>query len=262
MHSSIAHITWVFAPTELHALLLEDVLIKRCLPMANKRQKKMGLQVWLALDPESLSLKLLESPDACDESSRVFGPFKDKFYAELLAEIAKTYYGARTTLRYSGRGIRMTRAVTGNAFDVSKYYLTMDQAAADLTRFLQGEDQDLLSYIRATMEELTAHSAFEDAANARDTLKFCERFFAGQQFARSFRTKRLLIRDSLGEIAYEFDRGEVDRTTPCWKEWLDYANLAGNVQSFLYDRAVLVRGWLHSSGKDYSAEFTRVAGRD
>lgn len=261
MHPSIASIAWVYAPSELHALLLEDVLIKKHMPIYNKQQKKMGLQVWLTIDKtKSPTLRLLESPPEGNTKEWIYGPFKDRFFAELLAEVLKNYYGIQTALRYSGRGKRTKRVVSGNTFGRLEQLYAPANSIAAAGRFLEGDDDPFLTFLESEMTRFTEIKAFEAAARARDTLLFCTNFVKRQQFYRKFRNQQLIILEHEGEKnGYVFVCGQLltfhGHYSSCWSSWLGYNGATVNHDSLLFDRAALVYRWLHKTGSKRTGIF-------
>jgi excinuclease ABC subunit C len=218
------------AATELHALLLEDDLIKRHRPPHNRRQHKFARQVYLELADGhgAPAARIAGRPRA----GCTYGPFSDRFYAEKLLAILSERFGLAAG---PGRALRNLRA---------------DARGAD--RFLMGHDDGLTEGLETQIRRLAAELQFERAAAVRDQLSFCRRFLRRQAFVRSFVGERLLVSErrsqrdcdhylfAAGRLA-DHVRGAVPASwtrggtaEPVEPDWL------------LFERALVVYGWLNS----------------
>ena len=207
-------IDWIPCPTELHALLLEDELIKRHLPPGNRRQKQYLRNRFLALDEGPLpSLRLLEREEAGGQAE-LFGPFRSEFAARRLLEIARRPLdpAARPILPL-GRPPVVRSAAGGPPAAWTAAGLA--EAVRSTRAFLLGEGEELLEMLARRMKRLSRERRFEEAARARDQLLEVRRFCLRQRFFQAFRSRPLLLLDR-GRWAgtYLFLEGRLAYYTP------------------------------------------------
>ncbi|MHB8873452.1 MAG: excinuclease ABC subunit UvrC [Myxococcaceae bacterium] len=227
--SGIHDLACISTETELHALLLEDELIKRHRPAHNRRQKKFLLRRYLALDRSAGALRVVDTAQA-SRRSEVFGPYPDEhFAADLLAFVAR-YFGLRGAPPSTGRVAR-------------------DVAGA--VAFLEGEGEELAARIRGEMNRHSVGLAFELASAARDRLRFAESYLRHQKFFADFTRRSVLVEDlARPGGAYLFVRGRLLGhwpATPLAAELLRLAAagpLPPEPDFALRDRANVVRSWV------------------
>ena len=94
-------VAWLPAETELEALLLEESLIKSHRPAYNRRQNKFTRQVYLEVSLEGTvyTVRITDHPG----TSRSYGPFFDKFYAQRLVAVLDEQFGISP---HCGGGLR------------------------------------------------------------------------------------------------------------------------------------------------------------
>ena len=227
-------VAWQETETELEALLLEESLIKAHRPPHNRRQNKFTRQAYLEVscDGDAPVVRVTDQ----GETSRSYGPFSDRFYAQRLVTILDEQFGISP--RYGG-GIR------GKA-----------PCAAAAERFLLGYDDGLIRSLREETERLASNLQFERAATVRDRLSFCERFLRRQAFVRSFTYGTLIASEvpAAGKSEhYLFDRGRlVDHATGQAPErWTCLDARAGPCSPeprwLLFERALVVYAWLNTA---------------
>lgn len=248
MHASVRHASWITTCTELLALLLEDSLIKRLKPIYNKQQAKMAQQVWLRVEGAPVpTIKMVTDPSDA-KTDAVYGPYKDRHFAGFLVEIARSYYGARGAAGYAARTRRKARLALGGELGETSPIGTPERCRDLVSAFFGGDEPELLNHLRAEMTRHTDSQQFEQAARKRDTIAFCERFFARQQFELAFRTGKLTI--GHGPWTYTFSRGDLVEsrdgqiTRDVWKSTMSFE--AADVR-WLVDRAAIVTTWLNQN---------------
>jgi excinuclease UvrABC nuclease subunit len=260
---SIRHIE---TQTELLALLLEDALIKKYLPIYNIKQKQFRdyQYVWISDDPFP-RMKRIDA--TADMRSEIFGPFKDRFFVDRLQEIFSRYLGFRSCQEAHPEK-RCIELDLGQCLgpcvlpEVRESYLVQSQKVRE---FLQGTDPGITDLIEAEIQKSIASLRFEHASRLRDDLIFCDHFFHRQRFNHRFRRERLEIRPSvLGTPIYHFEKGALQEVV--FKngqikrpgEQLDLFDLSivkEDDPRFLLDRANLVFNWLNKNREDLDFQF-------
>jgi excinuclease ABC subunit C len=196
MISNIANVKWSIEESELHALLMEDRLIKRHWPIYNRRQKKFlrnRYVTWSQDDFPRLRVhELMKRPPG----KTVFGPFPDEYFVSDLFEIVHELY----PIRYCNEAIPLARCTNRRFRNCSapcQENITREEYAAivnQVTDFLRGNTDDGVRMLQNQIAESAKSLDFERAAKLRDQMMFCERFMRRQEFYDQFRTKNLLIK--------------------------------------------------------------------
>ena len=200
--ASTALVSWIVTESELHALVLEDELIKAFLPITNKRQKKFLLQEYIGVTDNKRRSYVSFGVDSPIPSKVVdhFGPFSDSFVVDDLFEIGNRYFGIRRN--GFGLGDLMPEA-------------TADHQAGKFPSFLCGESDEVLEHQQSLMETLAARREFERAGKVRDDLEFCRRFLKRQRFSQRFRHECLAIVSIDGAAqTWLFSRGKLIMHAP------------------------------------------------
>lgn len=236
--------------TELHALLLEDELIKRLRPSYNRKQKKQLTPRFIELTPGPFpALRHARAPESC--AGRLYGPYPDVHYVEELLGLVTRSFGLRPCAdeRLSGPCSQLGPACAGPCVGrVSEAEYA--RGAAQAEGFLRGETTELLARLG---EEVRLHSErlqFEQASGARDRLVFAERYLRYWKFFSDFRERRALVEDA--EHTYLFHRGSIAGHWPGRApsgEELERAfavELSREPDWVLLDRAAIVRAWVAS----------------
>ena len=198
--------------TELLALLLEDALIKQLNPDHNKAQRRLEDFRYLEVERGCERLRVVSTPS---EAARSFGPFRNRFFAEELAEVVERW-------------------------------LLPD--AADAARFLDGDPAPLRRAVEAAMERDADAERFERAAELRDLLARFERFCERQRFVRRFAAGVVAVTDKEG-VAYTFDAAalrRVEGTTA--REVPPELTAPPHDPRCIADRAAIVETAAHSGG--------------
>jgi len=223
--ASTAMVTWIHCKTELDALLLEDRLIKRHLPIVNKRQKKFQLQQYAAVrrgdKPQVRTVGLAGIGDL--SGWELYGPFPDQYYLDKVMDIARRYLGGTV------EGLRKTLDVEA------------------LRRFLAGSDESILKRIEQSMNRHAAARMFELAHEDKRSLLFAGRFLERQRFVRSFARHTLAI-DHIDGSSWRFARGALFEDEQA-------ASPASETPWWLLDRAIIVYSWLHRNRDETQYRF-------
>ena len=237
-------VAWLPADTELEALLLEESLIKTHRPAYNRRQNKFTRQVYLevSLDGTTHTVRITNHP----ETSRSYGPFFDKFYAQRLVAVLDEQFGISPSC---GGGLRGKVARPHAA-----------------ERFLLGYDDGLIRSLQEEIERLASSLQFERAATVRDQLSFCERFLRRQAFVRSFAFGTLVVSEAQpprGSEHYLFDRGQLVDHANCgiperWENRSAGTDLGPpETRWLLFERALVVYSWLNTGSSRKGAQILR-----
>jgi excinuclease UvrABC nuclease subunit len=215
--------------TELHALLLEDQLIKAHHPPYNRRQKKELRQCYLTLGPGNAAAPAVT---AQPRGRWAFGPFRDVHYAGELAALASRYFGLGPATPTRTPASRDRRAAAG---------------------FLSGESDEVLHRIRAEVLRHREALAFELAAAARDRLRFCQAFLPAQRFFQDFKHRTMLVEDLArgGRCFFIFVRGSLRHHARGRPPRLCPPLEPGPAEpdAHLFDRAALLRAWLSAGAE-------------
>ena len=235
--SGTRNISWFETETELHALLLEDRMIKQLRPAINKQQKKFLLQQYLSLEPNG-EVKIIDARDIWDQDPsanelypRIFGPFKDRFLVQDLLRIDDRYFGA--------------------------------ERRTDFVAFLDGTDDAVLERITNEMTRLAKLLRFEEAEREKQRLAFCRRYLEHQVFYNRFVNEALVIEtksntqthtedrntwivyrgDLVGHHSHWVSKDEIDEQVKCAR-----ASRRGPAYSdwILLDRSEVVHRWIRS----------------
>ena len=259
---SIKHIS---TATELLALLLEDALIKKFLPLYNIKQKQFRDYQYLKLSTDRFPRLLRMTADTAD-STGLYGPFRDRFFVDRLQEIFARYLGFRTCndAQPSKRCIQLDLGQCLGPCVLPEVEVAYFSACQAVEGFLRGEDPGvvplILTEIRNSIESLN----FEHAQRLRDDLVFCDAFFNRQRFNHRFRVETLQVHTRLSSTpAYYFEKGALreivlkDGRISRPGEQLDLFDLSvcrEDDPRFLLDRANLVYNWLNRNSEtvDYS----------
>jgi len=247
--ASSSLISWIVTESELHALVLEDELIKAFLPITNKRQKKFLLQEYIGVTDNKKRSYISCSVDTPLPSDVMehFGPFSDSFVVDDLFEIGNRYFGIRRNGFCLGDLMPETKA---------------DHQTGTFPSFLRGENEEILKHQQWLMEALAARREFERAGKVRDDLEFCRRFLKRQRFNQRFRHECLAIVSIDGaEQTWFFSHGKLILHT---RGALAHGTVARNaVASYLeselveeqnrepdwvlFDRGQVVFSWLYKN---------------
>jgi excinuclease ABC subunit C len=269
MSRSVADIRWLVQKSELHALLLEDRLIKKHWPTYNERQKKFLRNCYLALTDEEYPRLEILAIDDHGEGQTVFGPFPDHFFVLDLLEIVYAVYpirhcdGAVTEARCQNYKLQNCSAPCRNRIARSQYTKIVNQVMC----FLNGDTREAIRGLQNRMEESTKLLDFERAATLRDQMTFCKAFMKRQKFYDQFRKKDLVIKEwGPSRNIYLFCKGDLvgyakahithDELVKAARKKGKSMEVEGKEPETRFrDRANVVYGWLKNKRTPKTHEF-------
>ncbi len=246
---------YVETETELMALLLEDSLIKKYLPVYNIRQKQFRDYRYLQLS-DDVYPRLITLEDPGQIRTHIYGPFRDRFFIQRLQEIFSRYLGFRSCVEANPTKscIELDLGQCLGPCVLSEAHEAYFRASRQVTQFLEGEDPGVISKIEAEIRICIQETRFEHAQRLRDDLIFCDAFFNRQRFNHRFRVEHLKIETrQTGVPVYLFENGALkevvlrDGRLCRVGEQLDLFDLSivkEDEPRFLLDRANLVYNWL------------------
>jgi len=252
--------------SELLALLLEDALIKRYLPVYNIRQKQFREYCYLRLTEDPFPrLEVFDDPTGI--SSRVYGPFRDRYFIDNIQQVLSRYLGFRscTDANPTQSCIQLDLGQCLGPCVLNGVHEQYKAVSLQVAQFLEGNDPGVIHLIESEISESIDALQFEHAKRLRDDLVFCDSFFSRQRFNHRFRTHKLLIKASadLGP-GYHFENGALkeiilkEGRISEVGEQLDIFELSQIPEDdprFLLDRANLIYYWLNRNKVGF--EFSR-----
>jgi len=259
--------------TELLALLLEDALIKKYLPVYNVKQKQFRDYRYIRLtsDPHP-RLETLADPHMVN--TPIYGPFRDKFFIERLQQIFSRYLGFRPCQEANPTAVcieyDLGQCLAPCIYPESK--TNYSQSTQQVVQFLEGIDPGVIKTIEIEINESIQALRFEHAQRLREDLIFCDVFFNRQRFNHRFRIDYLRVKGRKPETpGYLFENGALKEVLlqkgRIWKvgEQLDLFELSIVLEDdprFLLDRANLVYNWLQQNQglMEYSFQSPAVSG--
>ena len=257
---------YVETETELLALLLEDSLIKKYLPVYNIRQKQFRDYRYLQLSDDRYP-RLITLDDPGKIQKHIYGPFRDRFFIQRLQEIFSRYLGFRSCAEANPTKscIELDLGQCLGPCDVQEVHGAYLIASEQVSQFLEGEDPGVISKIEAEIRICIQETRFEHAQRLRDDLIFCDAFFNRQRFNHRFRIEHLKIETrGVGMPGYLFENGALkevvlkDGRLCKVGEQLDLFDLSvvkEDEPRFLLDRANLVYNWLKKNQGIVKYEF-------
>lgn len=256
---------YVVTETELLALLLEDAMIKKYLPIYNIRQKQFRDYRYLQLSEDRFP-RLMTLEDPGQLRSETYGPFRDRFFVQRLQEIFSRYLGFRSCSDPDPKKscIELDLGQCLGPCILTEVHQEYAQVCDKVNQFLKGKDPGVVPQIEAEIRMCIKETRFERAQRLRDDLIFCDAFFNRQRFNHRFRVKHLRIGSlQAGAPEYLFENGALkevilrDGRICKVGEQLDLFDLSvvkEDEPRFLLDRANLVYNWLKKNQNQ--VEFT------
>ena len=257
--TNIDHIT---TETELLALLLEDTLIKQYRPFYNKRSN--GVEKYRYLSITEVDYPAIHiSPTHSGPFRNIYGPFKDKYYADRLIRLLQRLYGIRECKVDDPVSDCRKRSMVYCAGPCNTAISSDDYAKRVVAaeQFLSGEGRTALHQLEESMLRHSEAHQYEQAAELRELHDFASSFVARQHFRQAFLggLTRIETRD---EGSYVFDRGgrcaylkNVDENWP--DQYVNRIDPALTIKSRheLLDRTLLVYQWLRKMGDGATSQF-------
>jgi len=257
---------YVETETELMALLLEDSLIKKYLPVYNIRQKQFREYRYLQLSDDSFP-RLITLEDPGQVRTRIYGPFRDRFFIQRLQEIFSRYLGFRSCSESNPKKscIELDLGQCLGPCVLAEVHESYSKVSEQVAQFLEGEDPGVIDRIEEEIQICIQETRFEHAQRLRDDLIFCDTFFNRQRFNHRFRVAHLKIESrQAGLPGYFFQNGAMkevilrDGRICKVGEQLDLFDLSivkEDEPRFLLDRANLVYNWLKKNQELVKYEF-------
>lgn len=179
--SQVAKIETLVVPSEKEALLLENTLIKRHQPKYNALLKDDKTFISLMINHRHPwpMIRLIRCKGRPKEDALYFGPYTNAFAAKQTLELLLRLFPLRQCsdeeLKRRTRpcllyGIKRCIAPCVNKCSKEEYDLFVQGAI----RFLKGQDKEILSELRASMEKASEALEFEKAAALLQTIRQIE----------------------------------------------------------------------------------------
>ncbi|HEY8347202.1 MAG TPA: excinuclease ABC subunit UvrC [Symbiobacteriaceae bacterium] len=174
MVNQIASIEHIVTDTEVEALILESNLIKKHKPKYNIRLRDDKQYPYLRLTLGEKWPRLVVSRTMRKDGSRYFGPFTSAQPMWETMKLARRLFPLRTCNDPSRHPRACLQYHIGRClgpclpdFDRHQEY---EQAVKDLAAFLEGRTDEVISRLKARMEEAAERLEFERAAELRDQI--------------------------------------------------------------------------------------------
>ena len=246
---------WIETESELHALVLEDSLIKGYSPIANKQLKKWRLNRYICIGESSHHLiRSVGIDEAVLHRYRSrFGPYPNRFVAEKLLALGAHYFG-------------ISKLVSGESGSIyGEIWAERDCDVAGFEGFLSAESDEIVDLIRAEIDVLASSHRYEEAATARERLEYAIAHLGRARFAHQFVYRNLIIHDDTREgRCWIFTHGSIDPSFTHRSPDDDYtrhaerSNCKGRNEPIdwaLVDRAEIVRRYVTRSKDRYRYSF-------
>jgi excinuclease ABC subunit C len=175
----IADIEWIVVDSELEALILEMNLIKKHRPRYNVRLKDDKRYPYIKVHWSDPFPKVTVTRQLVKDGSRYFGPYTSvwavhqtldvlrRIFPYLTCDRVITGQDTRACLYYD---IKLCTAPCIGAVDQDEYRQMID----DLSQFLQGRTEPILSRLKMEMANASEALRFERAASLRDQIRAIE----------------------------------------------------------------------------------------
>jgi excinuclease ABC subunit C len=245
------------ADTELLALLLEDMLIKKHLPGYNIRQREFTQYRYLLITTDRYpACKMIDHSEDFGQQT-VYGPFKDQYFVEDILHVIQRFFHLRAcqdpepfrrSLNYE---LGYCKSPCRGKIAPREYSRIVER----VIDFLNGNDTFIMDKMTKEMDTSVATLDFERASELKKRLEFCTKFCIRQRFIHQFKTQNLVIRDN-GDphSTCLFVRGQLVKPTHLIPE---AATKGRNDDArFLLDRANIVYNWIAKEKNNCEYDFT------
>jgi excinuclease ABC subunit C len=196
MVSSVAQIETVVTDTELEAFLLEDILIKKHKPKYNVDLKDDKRYPYLCLSISEKYPRLYVVRKPTNKKDLYFGPYVPAKAMRQTLELLQRNFPLRKC-HIMGKRDRpclqhqMGQCLAPCFLDVPpKIY---DEVVAEVRLFLEGKDIDLISRLRARMEEASEQTEYEKAAIYRDQIAAVQKVVERQKITFTDRVDKDVV---------------------------------------------------------------------
>lgn len=186
----IADIDWIVVDSELEALILEMNLIKKYRPHYNVRLKDDKRYPYIKIHWSDPFPKVTVTRQMAQDGSRYFGPYTSvwavhqtldvlrRIFPYLTCDRTITGQDKRPCLYYD---IKLCTAPCIGAIDEAGYR----QMIADLSQFLLGRTESIVSRLQSEMERAAEELRYEQAAALRDQIRAIENVVERQKVISS-----------------------------------------------------------------------------
>jgi excinuclease ABC subunit C len=260
MIRNIKSIETISTESELEALILEDMMIKKHLPPYNIKQKKYREQVYIAITCDAYpAFRIIQYSDA-ELFEKLFGPFKDRFAAANLIFILQQILRLRKCTSQEPKdkclsgSIGKCMAPCLGLISEQKY---QEQISIAID-FLNGNSEMISAEIDEQINSHARKMEFEEAAKWRDLQEFCRSFSIRQKFSADFCHRNMMI--STKNISFLFQRGQLIKKFAgelSSKEAKKFLNSHQTTDQesihYLSDRAYVVWVWVKKNKARYQA---------
>ena len=217
MVSRVADFDYIVCKTEIEALTLENVLIKKHSPKYNIKLKDAKSYPYIKITAEEYP-KLLVTRERRSDRARYFGPYQGSSSAHAALEAVMRIFALPTCKRTFPKDIGRERpciyrdmgrciAPCTGAVSAEEYGALVAKAA----RVLDGNVRDTVAELRREMALAAEELEFERAATLRDSIAALERLSEKQKVVADAKVSRdvfaLYISDAVAMLAMLSIRG-------------------------------------------------------
>lgn len=190
--------------SELHALILENTLIKRYLPRYNVQQRNYEQYPFVKVDVQSPYPRVYGTREVAADGARYFGPYRSGSAVKTMVDLVQRLFPVRTcTRRLSAQGpitvagarVKGAKGAGGHGGPCLRFGLglclgpchdgaTQEEYGAVVRQvcdFLGGTGDELLARVEAEMRRASDNLRYEHAARLRDLLREARQALVSQQ---------------------------------------------------------------------------------
>ena len=190
----IADIDYIVTSTELEALILEAVLIKKHHPRYNVllRDDKQYPYIKLTVNEEWPAVCMVRKIALASDRAKYFGPYRSQTVRDIF-KLIKRLFKIRWCKTFKKRTqpcfyYHMGKCLAPCARDVPRQrYL---RAARDVELFLEGKYETAIEKLKAEMAQASRKKDYEEAAATRDRLKLFEKISEEQKIVTADKKDR------------------------------------------------------------------------
>jgi excinuclease ABC subunit C len=180
------HLEYMVTDTEKEALILESNLIKKHMPRYNIRLKDDKRYPYIKVTNETFP-RVLITRRVLDDGSYYYGPFPEAFALRKLIKFLKGLFKVRDCKKMDGPclnyQIELCNAPCDKRITEQEYKKLVD----NISFFFEGKYDEIMSALKAEMQEAALKHEYEKAAVLRDQLNSVEDVLEKQkmEFTRS-----------------------------------------------------------------------------
>lgn len=196
MVASVVDFDYIVCDTEIEALTLENVLIKKHAPKYNVKLKDAKSYPYIKITNEAYP-RLLVTRERQGDKARYFGPYQGMAQAYTAMETVKRIFGIPTCKRSFPRDIGKDRPCIyldmGRCLGVCTGRVDVDAYRAAVRRaelVLCGNIRDTVAVLRTEMLAAAQEEAFERAISLRDSITALENLLQKQKVVADVKVNR------------------------------------------------------------------------